>query len=89
MARQLPPPPTTPKPAHSVVEIDYGSCTNCGICIKSCPVDVLRMNPDTKWLDATYWEDCMLCKLCEMDCPEPGAIHIAPNKVLHHVLSWG
>lgn len=84
-----PPPRDAVKPRHSVVEIDYENCTNCGICIKSCPVDVLRMSPETKWLEATYWEDCMLCKLCELDCPEEGAIWILPDKSLAHVLTWG
>lgn len=83
------PPPETPRPRDSVVQIDYEICTNCGICVRSCPVDVLRINRKTKWLDATYWQDCMLCKLCELDCPEPGAIVIAPDKPLAHVLSWG
>jgi len=86
---KLPPPPDTKKPTESVVNIDYDTCINCGICIQSCPVDVLRINKETRWLEATYWEDCMLCKLCELDCPEPGAIVISPQKPLGFVTSWG
>jgi len=87
--RKLPPKPDTKKPEASVVNIDYDACINCGICIHSCPVDVLRINKETRWLEATYWEDCMLCKLCELDCPEPGAITISPLKPLGFGMSWG
>lgn len=89
MNKKLPPKPDTEKPAGSVVNIDYDTCINCAICIRSCPVDVLRINKETRWLEATYWEDCMLCKLCELDCPVPGAITISPDKPLGFVLSWG
>ena len=83
-----PPPLDAVEPAGTTVHIDYTKCTNCGICVRSCPVDVLRISPVTQWLEATYWEDCMLCKLCEVDCPYD-AIHISPDKPLHHILSWG
>ena len=85
---KAPPPIDLPEPEGTNVHIDYRKCTNCAICIRSCPVDVLRINPHTRWLEATFWQDCMLCKLCEVDCPED-AIHITPDKILRHSLSWG
>ena len=70
------------------VNIDYDLCTNCGICVRSCPVDVIRIPKDTKIVASVYDNDCMLCKLCEYDCPE-NCIHIAPGKQITHILSWG
>ncbi len=70
------------------VNIDYDLCTNCGICVRSCPVDVIRVDPATKVVTATFDQDCMLCKLCVYDCPE-NCIHIDPGKQIGHILSWG
>jgi len=70
------------------VNIDYDLCTNCGICVRSCPVDVIRIEPKTKMVASVYDQDCMLCKLCEYDCPEE-CIVIEPSKQVTHILSWG
>ena len=70
------------------VNIDYDLCTNCGICIRSCPVDVIRVDRQTKLVTSIYDQDCMLCKLCVYDCPED-CIVIAPDKQVAHILSWG
>lgn len=70
------------------VNIDYDLCTNCGICVRSCPVDVIRIDPETKMVASVFDQDCMLCKLCEYDCPED-CIEIAPGKQVAHILSWG
>lgn len=57
------------------VHIDENMCKGCGLCVKVCPQDVLKMsdrmnrkgfilpgiNKDKK---------CTKCKLCEMSCPD-------------------
>ncbi|MFK7804707.1 MAG: ferredoxin family protein [Anaerolineae bacterium] len=70
------------------VNIDYDLCTNCGICVRSCPVDVIRIEPESKIVASVYDHDCMLCKLCEHDCPED-CIIIDPSKQVAHIMSWG
>jgi NAD-dependent dihydropyrimidine dehydrogenase PreA subunit len=51
----------------SLVRILTHACTGCGICVESCPLDVLRM-ADGKAVVA-YPDDCQACWLCAIDCP--------------------
>lgn len=55
------------------VKIDYKLCTQCGICIDSCMMDVIRRENDK--ISLVYLEDCQNCFLCAKDCPA-GAIKI-------------
>ena len=50
--------------------IDLRLCNGCGVCIESCPQDVLRMNEGTKKAYVAYLRECESCLLCEMICPE-------------------
>lgn len=50
------------------------ACVGCGICVDTCPSDVLRQGPDGLPRVA-YLEDCQLCFLCQIDCPRE-AIHL-------------
>lgn len=60
----------------SIKRIILERCNGCGICIDSCPVDVLRLGeggapwtyPGWKAVVA-YPNDCHGCGLCRMDCP--------------------
>ncbi len=72
----------------SIEYIDYELCTTCGICVRSCPTDVIRLDKTIKKVVFQYPEDCMLCELCAVDCPVD-AIYISPEKELTHILSWG
>ena len=63
-------------------------CIGCEECIKSCPTDVIRLNPDTKKAEIVYAEDCQICHLCRMYCPVD-AITISPNKSIPVIVSWG
>ena len=58
-----------------IKEIDRGLCYGCGICIESCPDDVLRLDREDKAYVA-YPEDCCICYQCKMDCPV-GAITVS------------
>lgn len=63
-------------------------CIGCEECIKSCPTDVLRLNPSTKKAEIAYAADCQICHLCRMYCPVD-AITISPEKTLPVMVSWG
>lgn len=58
-------------------KINLKLCNGCGICIESCPQDVLRMNKETEKAYVAYLRDCESCLLCELICPEK-AIEVYP-----------
>jgi NAD-dependent dihydropyrimidine dehydrogenase PreA subunit len=72
----------------SIERIDAQACTGCGICINGCPMDVIRMDEQTKKAVIKYPEDCMLCCFCERDCPEH-AIYVSPEKKMTPLMFWG
>ena len=71
-----------------VENINEDTCTGCGECVKSCPMDVIRMDEAINKAVIRYPEDCMLCDWCELDCPE-NAIYVSPVKSAPLILSWG
>jgi len=72
----------------SIERIDEELCTGCGICMESCSMDVIRMDEDRGKAVARYPEDCSLCALCEIDCPEQ-AIYVGPSKETLVTTCWG
>jgi NAD-dependent dihydropyrimidine dehydrogenase PreA subunit len=51
------------------VVVDADRCIEgCHICIDSCPVDCLSINPDTRKARMTF-DECWYCLACEIDCP--------------------
>jgi len=72
----------------AIEKIREGLCTGCGICVSSCAVDVIRMDKTTRKATICYPQDCMLCEMCVMECPE-GAIEFSPEKKTPFTLSWG
>ena len=71
----------------SIERIDPELCSGCGICINSCPVDVIRMDEAGKKAVIKYPEDCMCCGFCEYDCPKD-AIYVSPEKCTPLMVSW-
>jgi NAD-dependent dihydropyrimidine dehydrogenase PreA subunit len=41
----------------------------CRICIDSCPVDCLAVDPKTGKAHM-QWDECWYCLACEIDCPK-------------------
>jgi NAD-dependent dihydropyrimidine dehydrogenase PreA subunit len=72
----------------TIERIDIELCNGCGICVESCPMDVIRIDEKTGKAVVTYPEDCTLCNWCELDCPQT-AICISPKKGSQVLTSWG
>ncbi len=72
----------------AIEKIDPALCEGCGICVDSCPLDVIRMDAKSKKAVISYPDDCMLCLACERDCPTR-AIYVSPEKKIPFLLAWG
>ena len=48
---------------------DGSKCTKCGMCYRSCPVDIIEVMEQMKKDDITV-NDCILCMRCVELCPE-------------------
>jgi NAD-dependent dihydropyrimidine dehydrogenase PreA subunit len=72
----------------SIQSIDKELCIGCGTCVEACPMDVIRMDDKVLYAVIKYPEDCQLCRLCELDCPQK-AIYVAPDKPTPYLTSWG
>jgi NAD-dependent dihydropyrimidine dehydrogenase PreA subunit len=52
------------------VVVDLAKCiTGCRICIDSCPVDCLAVDPQTGKAHMRH-DECWYCLACEIDCPK-------------------
>lgn len=58
----------------TIKTIDRDRCDGCGICVDSCPNDVLGL--DGQVASIVFIGDCHTCFLCEMDCPQ-GAVTVS------------
>lgn len=72
----------------TIERIDNNLCIGCGLCVNSCPMDVIRMDEKNKKAIIQYPEDCMLCLYCELDCPVH-AIFVSPAKSSPVILTFG
>jgi len=60
--------------------IDKEWCKGCAICVKSCPVQILFLDVDTK-VGMKDINRCIFCGLCELRCPD-FAIFIRKKRIL-------
>jgi NAD-dependent dihydropyrimidine dehydrogenase PreA subunit len=72
----------------AIEKIDAGLCTGCGDCVKSCPMDVIRMDADADTAVIRYAQECMNCEQCVLDCPVE-AITVTPYTMTPFITSWG
>lgn len=49
------------------VEVNRRACTGCGVCVETCPTDVLRLDGE-KIAYMAYPGDCQGCFVCQWDC---------------------
>ena len=61
-----------------IKKIDEELCNGCGICLDSCPMDVIRLDKVTEKAFIEFGRDCATCYMCEMDCPTR-AIYVSPE----------
>ena len=71
----------------TIERIDAELCNGCGICVNSCPVDVIRMDTESQKAVIRYPEECMCCDYCELDCPQD-AIYVSPERYVPHMVAW-
>ena len=55
------------------IKVDNEKCTGCGTCVDVCPVAVYELQ-DEKSVPVNV-DECIICKVCEPECPE-GAIEV-------------
>jgi ferredoxin len=67
----------------AMVQIDPGRCNGCGICVKSCPADVIQMDRDNKKAVIRYAQDCFV------ECPEDAVFVSTEVKTTPLFTSWG
>jgi NAD-dependent dihydropyrimidine dehydrogenase PreA subunit len=70
-----------------IERIDPEKCTGCGICIDTCSADVIRLDETNKKAIIKYAEDCRICALCELFCPNH-AVYVSPSKKIIPLSSW-
>jgi NAD-dependent dihydropyrimidine dehydrogenase PreA subunit len=62
-----------------VIEVlDQSTCTECGVCLLVCPMDVIARDRRGGYV-VRHVEDCMSCFACEMEC-RPGSIRVGPSR---------
>jgi NAD-dependent dihydropyrimidine dehydrogenase PreA subunit len=73
----------------TIERIDSMLCNGCGVCVSSCPADVLRIDTVSKKAVIRYPQECVTCCWCYVECPQD-AILISPVVSTSPLFtSWG
>jgi NAD-dependent dihydropyrimidine dehydrogenase PreA subunit len=71
----------------TIEKINNRKCDGCGICVNSCPLDVIRMDEKRHKAIIKYPQECNCCDYCELDCPQQ-AIYVNPERHSPLVVGW-
>jgi NAD-dependent dihydropyrimidine dehydrogenase PreA subunit len=72
----------------AIEKIDSALCDGCGICVEICCADVIRMN-EREWKAVIqYPDDCAVCRMCEIECPQH-AIYVSQTLKASPLTLWG
>ena len=52
-------------------QFDPANCIKCGICVRSCPLDIITLDKENEDQIITIdWYYCKGCGLCSYECPK-------------------
>jgi len=71
----------------AIRNIKSETCIGCGLCVKCCPVDVLRIDPETGKAFPKYPKDCVICCICIAQCPTE-SIEMTLEQAVTFPASW-
>ena len=67
-------------PRKGKIVTDVDACMACGVCVKKCPTDALRLEKDEVVVDS---DKCILCGECDIICPV-NAIKLKTESTKNH-----
>ncbi len=59
------------------------SCTGCGICVDTCPGDILAMDEDEGVAYVAYPDECWYCGVCRIECPVEAVVYEFPIAMIN------
>ena len=71
---------------NNQIEFNKENCIGCRLCYKSCFIDVIRWNEESKIPDFRHLDNCVCCNYCEVVCPKDclKVLPIFEVELFHH-----